>query len=185
MRWLSSRQNWLWSVLIVSLAFNAGFGTTFGVRSYRHHCRDSPHGEDASLASFHDELNLTPEQEGPMRAAKEKLFKQIDELDRAMTAERETLGRLLTASVTDEAAIASQLDKIASLQRQVQQRVVDHLLQEKEMLAPGQHKAFNEIIRRRVCPCGEHGPESVSGSRGGHDASGPRRGGTHSGKDPR
>jgi len=175
MRWLLSRQNWLWSVLVVSLAFNGGFGTTFGVRSYRHHWRDSRHGEDASLASFHDELNLTPEQEGPMRGAKEKLFEQLDELERAMTAERETLGRLLTASETDKAAIASQLDKIASLQRQVQQRVVDHLLEEKELLAPGQHKAFNEIIRRRVCPCGGHGPETISGSRGGHDTPEHRR----------
>ena len=172
MRWLLSRQNWLWLVLIVSLAFNAGFGTTFGVRRYRHHCRDSRHGEDASLASFHDELNLTPEQDVPMRAAKEKLFEQLDQLDRAMTAERETLGRLLTASETDRAAIASQLDKIASLQRQVQQRVVDHLLEEKELLSPGQHKAFNEIIRRRVCPCGGHGPESAAGHSGGEGVCG-------------
>jgi len=170
MRYLLSRQNWLWSVLIVSLAFNAGFGTTFGVRSYRHHCRDSRHGDDASLASFHDALNLTPDQEGSVRAAKEKLFQQLDELDRAMTAARETLGRLLSASVTDEAAIDSQLDKIASLQRQVQRRVVDHLLEEKEMLAPGQLKAFNEIIRRRVYPCGGHGPESAAGHSKGEDA---------------
>jgi len=175
MRRLLSRQNWLWSVLIVSVAFNAGFGTTFGVRSYRHHCRDSRHGEDASLVSFRDELNLTAEQEGSMRAAKEKLFEQLDRLDRAMIAERETLGRLLTASETDKAAIASQLDKIASLQRQVQQCVVDHLLEEKKQLAPGQHKAFNEIIRRRVCPCGGHGPETVPRNYGGPCERMPRR----------
>lgn len=172
MRWLFSRQNWLWSVLIVSLAFNAGFGTTFGVRSYRHHCRDSRHGENASLAGFHDELNLTPEQEGPMRAAKEKLFEQLDQLEQAIRAERETLGQLLTASETDKAAIGLQLDKIASLQRQVQQCVVYHLLEEKELLAPRQQKAFNEIIRRRVCPFGGHGPESVAGHSRGKGACG-------------
>lgn len=166
MRWLLSRQNWLRSVLIVSLAFNAGFGTTFGVRSYRHHCRDSRHGEDASLAGFHDELNLTPEQEGPMRAAKEKLFEQLDQLAQAIRAERETLGQLLTAPETDKAAIGSQLDKMASLQRQVQQRVVDHLLEENELLLPAQQEVFNEIIRRRVCPCGGHRPESVPGNCG-------------------
>jgi len=172
MRCLLSRQNWLWSVLIVSLAFNAGFGTTFGVRSYRHHCRGSRHGEDAPLASFHDALHLTPDQEGSVRAAKEKLFQQLDELDRAMTTERETLGRLLSASVTDEAAIDSQLDKIASLQRQVQRRVVDHLLEEKQMLSPGQLEAFNKIIRRRVCPCGGRGPESAAGHYQGKGAGG-------------
>jgi len=172
MQWLSSRKPWLWSVLVVSLAFNAGFGITFGVRSYQHHCRGPRHGQDASLASLHDALNLTPEQEGPMRRAKEKLFEQLDQIERAMTAERETLGRLLTATEPDKDAIGSQLDKIASLQRQVQQRVVDHLLEEKELLAPGQLKAFNEIIRCRVCPCGGHGFENTAGHSRGEGACG-------------
>lgn len=84
---------------------------------------------------------------------------------------RQSLWRLLTASETDMAAVSTRLDKIASLQRQVQQCVVDHLLEEKEILGPEQQQAFNEIIRRRVCACGTHGPEPLSGSRRGHDTS--------------
>ena len=65
---------------------------------------------------------------------------------------------------SDRDAIAAQLDKITAVQRQIQERVVTHLLEEKTLLTPDQQTKFNEIIRRRVCPLGGLGPESMPGA---------------------
>jgi Spy/CpxP family protein refolding chaperone len=170
MRSLISRRNGLWFFLIVSLAFNAGFGTTFGVRTYRQHCCEGGANQGASIPATHERLNLTAEQEAQMHAAKEKLLQQVGALRQELTAERETLVGLLTFPEPDRATIASQLGKIASLQQQLQQRVVEHLLEEKALLTPEQRGTFDDIIRHRVCPWGGRGPESMPGGcelRGG------------------
>jgi Spy/CpxP family protein refolding chaperone len=170
MRRFISQGNRLWWALIISLAFNAGFGTTFGVRTYRHYCGRDGHGEGTSLRNLHEVLNLTPAQAALMRSAKEKLLRQVGELRQELTAERESLAGLLATADPDRVAITIQLDKIADLQRELQRCVVEHLLEEKETLTPEQQETFNAIIRRRVCPHGGHGPESVPGDceiRGG------------------
>jgi len=164
MRRLVSRRNIFWLLLIASLAFNVGFGGMFGVRTYRHYC--SGRGDGASLPDLSANLNLTPEQRVEMSAAKEKLLQQVADLTRELTSRRETLAALLAAPETDRPAIVKQLDEIALLQRQIQQRMVEHLLEEKGLLTLEQQEAFNEIIRRRVCPRGNHGPESVPGHDG-------------------
>jgi Spy/CpxP family protein refolding chaperone len=163
MRRLISRGNRLWCVLIISLAFNIGFGVTFGVRSCRHFCERESRSEGTSLRNLHELLNLTPEQDALMLSAKENLLRQVERVQQELTVERTTLATLLAASEPDRKAIAVQLDKIAALQQQLQRNVVEHLLEEKGVLAPVQQATFNEIIRRRVCPCGAHGPESGSG----------------------
>jgi Spy/CpxP family protein refolding chaperone len=163
MRWLVSRRNLLWSFLIISLAFNAGFGTTFGVRSYRHPGRGGGPGPGAPCQGFRDRLNLTAEQEARMNAARERLFLQVAEVRRRLAAERETLGSLLAASEPDRNAIGLQLDRITELQRQLQQHVIDHVFEEKEVLSPEQREAYNEVIRQRVCPWGGRGPEGLPG----------------------
>jgi Spy/CpxP family protein refolding chaperone len=158
-----SKGSLLWWALIISLAFNAGFGTTFGVRTYQHYCGGDGRGEGSSLRNLHELLNLTSEQAVMMRGAKEELMRQVDEVQRELTVERTALATLLAASEPDRETIALQLGKIASLQQRLQRNVVEHLLREKEVLEPEQQATFNEIIRRRVCPCGGHGPETVPG----------------------
>jgi len=148
-------------VLIVSLAFNFGFGGTFALRSCGDFCRESENGESKSLSSLHAELNLTSHQQSQIKSAKEDLLSQIDELNRTMAKEQEKLGSLLATSESDRVAIASQLDKISSLQRQAQQAVVDHLLREKKLLEPDQQAVFAGIIQRRVCSGCGHGSGHV------------------------
>ncbi len=166
-----ARRNGFWLLLIASLAFNAGFGTTFGVRTYRYQCGGGP-GRDAPCQSIYETLNLTADQQGRMQEAREKLFRQVGELRQELTGERERLAGLLAGPDPDRAALAAHLDKIMELQRQAQWRVLEHLLEEKESLSPEQQETFNEIIRRRVCPCGGHGPESVPGDCDMRGASG-------------
>ena len=167
---LLSRTHGFWLLLIISLAFNAGFGATFGVRTYRQCCGDGGQDPTPALLTLRERLNLTVEQETQMQAAKDKLLLQVEEVRRELTTERETLAELLAAADPDRAAIVLQLNRIAGFQQELQQQVVEHLLEEKELLGPDQREAFNEIIRRRVCPYGGRGPESVPGGcefRGG------------------
>ena len=151
MRWIKSPKNWLWSLLIISLAFNIGFAGTCAVRRCAGFCSGHQGDDAAKLSSLHGELNLTSSQNRKIMVAKEELQRQLDEVNRAVAVEQSTLGDLLAASEIDLKAIGLQLDTIASLQRQTQQAVVVHLLKEREILTPDQKPLFISIIRSRVC----------------------------------
>jgi len=149
-------------LLIISLAFNAGFGTTFGVGTYRHYCAE--HGDGVSLPDLHEDLNLTPSQQDQMKASKNELLHKVVDLRRELTSQRKALASLLAAPDPERTIIDKQLDKIALLQRKIQECVVDHLLDEKRLLSRKQQESYNEIIRLRVCPqedqCPESGPDN-------------------------
>ena len=163
---LVSHRNGFWLLLIMSLAFNAGFGTTFGVRTYRHHGQEGGHGDGTSLRNVREKLNLTAEQEAQMEAAREKLLGQIQELREKLSVEKEALADLVTVSEPDRAAVARQLDEIAALRRQIQHQVVEHFLEVKELLRPDQGEGFDEIIRRHIFRHGGHGQEGTTGAHG-------------------
>jgi Spy/CpxP family protein refolding chaperone len=163
MRSLWTGHNWLWTLLFASIAFNLGFGATFGVRTYRHYC--CPGG--AACAVRQDvmaQLDLSPEQRQSMTAAQDRMLERVEDLRQQLVAERENLADLVTAPTADHGAVAAQLDRIAAIQRQIQECVVAHLLGMKTSLTPDQQAKFNEVIRCHVCPLGGRGPESVPGA---------------------
>lgn len=166
MRPLISPRNGLWLLVIVSLAFNVGFGTTFGVRTYRHYCRGGGDGNGKARRSLRETLNLSPEQTAQMDAARKKLLVQVDELRQQLSVEREALAELVTAGEPDLAAMATQLDSVASLRREIQQRVLEHLLEMKKLLRPEQREAFDEVIRRHIFPRNGHGHANTSSAHG-------------------
>ena len=161
-----SGRNWLWTLFIASLAFNVGFGATFGVRTYRHACGGATGGCPGGAALL-ARLNLTEEQQRNFVGARERLVEQIEGLRQRLTAERERLVDLLTAPGPDRAVIAAQLDTIANLQRGIQQRVAEHVLEERSLLSPEQERDFNEILHTRLCPLGCDAAQSLTGCRGG------------------
>ena len=166
MRPLVSPRNGLWLLVLVSLAFNVGFGTTFGVRTYRHYCRAGGDGNGNARRSLQEALNLSPEQTAQMDDARAKLLLQVDELRQQLSVEREALAELVTAGEPDSAAMATQLDSVASLRREIQRRVLEHLLEMKKLLRPEQREAFDEVIRRHIFPRNGHGHASTSGAHG-------------------
>lgn len=176
----------VWLALIASLAFNAGVGTTFGVRTYRKYrspcpqrdhqpCRDGP-CRFGSLGM----LDLTPEQHAQMKAARGKMMESGCEVRHEVREQIEVLTELMAASDPDREAIAAQVSKIARLREQLDRRMVEHFLDAKHMLDPDQQGAFNELIRRAFSrggpgraghggPCG-HGKGPGRGRRGSfHD----------------
>ena len=169
-------RNGLWLLLIVSLAFNAGFGTTFGVRTYRRHCGGGAGEPGTAYRGLAESLNLTPEQAAQMKAAKEELLRQVDAVRQELTVERDALAELLAAAEPDRAEIAARLERIGALRQRVQRTVVDHILHEKGLLNPEQASAYSETIRWCICPHGGRGPESTPGACRIRDGSEPANG---------
>ena len=157
MQWPPSPKHRLGSLLVVSLAFNIGFGAMLAVRAHHRSGRESPRKSEAVLPVLYRALNLTEAQASQIAESKENLQSRIEDLQRAMIAESETLGRLLGDPKPDRGAIATQLQSVAAIQRQIQEQVVEHLLKDRDLLTADQQRTYNEIISRHLCPCGGRG----------------------------
>lgn len=163
MSWLRSKAGCLF--LIASLAFNAGMGTTFGVRAYnRHHGGPWGSGHGRGNDAFLEQLNLPPDQLAELQAEGAKLHAQIRELKKSLAQENAVLADLLVAAQPDREAIAAQLDTLAAMQRQKQQHVVEHFLHLSELLKEDQREVFEKAVRGVFARCGAGHP----GFRGHH-----------------
>lgn len=156
MRFLCTRQSLPWWLLIISIAFNLGFGATYGVKSYGEPtgARDDaarPGGGVMSMASLDQDLELSPEQVEQARQINDELLQAIGELRDEMRETRIVLADVLAAGDLDDEALDRQLEAIGEIQRSAQRLVIDHLLQEKQLLRPDQVDEFNEVVRNRVC----------------------------------
>ncbi len=175
MRRVFSMTGGLWLLLIVSLAFNMGFGSTLAVQKARQLCggRCGGAGMEPALCQSHlfDSIDLSPEQNQQFAAAQDALMADVATFREECAVERAKLGKLLTAHTPDPDTIHAQLDRISALQRRVQGRVVEHLLSQRRQLTPEQRIQYDELINQRICPCGGTGtgqPCEVHGAgRGG------------------
>jgi len=174
MSWLCGKGMWL--VLIGSLAFNAGMGTTFGVRAYQHRHGGPPEfRHERRHRAFLDGLDLRPEQLAKIEAEADALHAQMRELHGALADESAMLADLLVAVEPDREAITAQLDRLAEMHKEKQRQVVDHFLRVSELLDDQQRGAFEDAIRDTFLRFGagrpgfgkQHPPHGKSGHRGG------------------
>ena len=157
MRLIINKEMLPWWLLIISLAFNVGFGSTYTIRSYTPgvSATGNPKGigrGTMSMVLAHEGLNLSSVQEAQIQQINENLLTKINSYRWEIGDARVTLAELLSQPELDQEAVATQLDVISAIQRDAQQLVIDHLLQEREILHPDQIDAFNKIIKNCVCP---------------------------------
>jgi Spy/CpxP family protein refolding chaperone len=168
MRLLPNRQTLPWWLLIISIAFNLGFGATYGAKTYAPAGagpgRAGLGGGTMALTRLHENLNLTPQQRVELQRINEALLREINVIRDELGDARIALSQLLGEPELDREAVKVQLDAISATQRNAQRLVVDHLLQEKQVLDAEQLEAFNEVIRTRVCP--GYGRGGGGGGRG-------------------
>lgn len=145
-----THRNGFWLLLIASLAFNAGFGTTYGVRALGHRFDGAAAVRHPGPHGLHQRLGLNPQQRVDIEASGERLFAQMDEIRREMRLEHEALVGIITAAQTDHAALARHLEKVGAMRNRIQQHVVEHFLEVKELLGPEQIESFHRMIRRHV-----------------------------------
>ncbi len=166
-------RHWLGLALVASLAFNAGVGATVGVRTYHRFTGPDEPGELAAhprdhrgrrSVHLHQQLGLTQAQIEELHSMRDDMFDEIHALRGALRDENRTLTDLIVTSETDREAIDVQLGRIASLRREIDDRVVEHFLSVKQKLNPDQYEAFNVLISRAFVrgvpggpgPDGEH-----------------------------
>lgn len=148
-------RKFVWMILIASLAFNAGVGVTFGVRTYRKHVasrwwgdhkppEDCKHGR----SDFLRDLGLSAGQEELMQAARAEMFEDLHGLRSELSQKRQALTDLMTVAEPDMEGIAAQLNEIALLRERMDQRVVNHFLYMRQQLEPDQLEVMDEMIRR-------------------------------------
>ncbi len=184
MNQLSKRQFLPWWLLLISLAFNIGFGSTYSIRSYRaagttptpDPANSTPAqglgGGTMSMVFAHESLRLSPAQQSQIQTINENLLSEINHKRMQLRTARRTLAEILSQSELSTEDVATQLDHLNTLQRAAQQLVIEHLLMEKAVLLPEQLEPFNDLIRQRVCPGDGTGGFGPGSGRGAGDGSG-------------
>ncbi|MCP4249921.1 MAG: periplasmic heavy metal sensor [bacterium] len=161
MQWLG-RKKW-WLVLIASLAFNGGVGTTHGLRAYRQHCERQrhddrgPEGWRGSCGRLTERLGLTPEQAEQFESAWQTFKTEARTVRSELREADDALADLIAAPEPDAEAIEAALVRIAELREQMQRDVVDHFLALKQLLDAEQQESFNKMIRHRLRSYDGHG----------------------------
>jgi Spy/CpxP family protein refolding chaperone len=100
-------------------------------------------------------LDLSPEQQQAVDAARAKLLPEVRELRGQLATQREKLAELESAPEPDEAAIQVAHDTISLLRQQLQERVAAHMAEVRSLLTPDQQTRFDEAIQH--CPVGRGG----------------------------
>ena len=101
-----------------------------------------------SMVYLDENLNLTPDQQAQFQRINEELLTEIDALRQELLEARTALAQLLGEAQLDPEALSGQLDAISATQREAQEFVIDHLLQEKRLLRP--EAAAREWAEARV-----------------------------------
>ncbi len=151
-------------VLLASLAFNAGLGVTFGVRAYNRSgqpsqpCDRRGGGGGDRESDFFEALHLTDEQRAQFKTDREQLMQSLSPLFDQLRSASKAVTDLMSAEEPDRQAIATELDQVAAIRRQMQQTVVESVLQSMSHLDAEQRKVFNEKFLPWVPMLGGWGP---------------------------
>jgi len=114
------------------------------------------------IRGYLDLIALTNEQKRLVEDIRRDFLPKVEGIRHALRSNRLQLNELLFAEVTDLKAIAEKSNEISALQAKLEREVIDHILQEKELLSPEQKREFYQVIRDEF----EKGGLGVHGERG-------------------
>jgi len=138
-------------IFILSLLFNIAFMGAFGYRWYIKQNKPRSHHLHRSKdrRSLKERLNLTDEQYKQLRELRLRLSDKIYPIRKELMNERCQLTELLMAETYDSSAIEKQLNRISTLQNDLEKEVVYQLMEEKTVLTPEQKKHFIRLISKQ------------------------------------
>lgn len=148
-------------------AFLFGFGAAlvavaigFGVLLYRLKRRSAGR---ATVRGYLDLIpDLSEEQRAQVRQIRETFLPKVRGIRESLRLERGELARLLFEEPSDRERIFEVARKILLHQSDLENEVIEHILEERELLNPAQRKKFQEIIIEQF----------ASGGLGIHDVRG-------------
>ena len=95
-----------------------------------------------------EQLSLSDSQKQKMEIFRKTFDEKTDKIRKDLRHKRNELVELLKESYLDRQKIDSLIKEIAFAQMELEKEVIDHILQEKEILTPEQQKKFIDLIKR-------------------------------------
>ena len=119
---------------------------------------------EARTTAIHGYLDLipdlTPEQKEKVREIRRTFLPKMERIRRDMRRDRAELARLLFAEPMDRNAVDALAHAVLRRQAELEEEVVEHIIEEQELLTPTQKRKFYEIIMEQFS----------TGGLGVHDA---------------
>jgi len=115
------------------------------------------------IRGYLDLIALTKEQKRQVEEIRRDFLPKVEGIRQALRQKRLQLNELLFAEDPDMKMIMEKSNDISALQAKLEREVIDHILQEKELLSTEQKRQFYEVIRREFEKggLGVHGETSI------------------------
>jgi Spy/CpxP family protein refolding chaperone len=133
--------------VIFSVALNITFLAAYGVRKISDRPRYA-----------YEELDLSGDQRKHLENARDRFLRAVNEIGNEIIGRHIELIDLVASERPDSQAIEIKFQEIHTLQRSMQRRVVEHLLEDKNVLAPEQRARFFAVLKSRIREQGAPGP---------------------------
>jgi Spy/CpxP family protein refolding chaperone len=114
------------------------------------------------IRGYLDLIALTNEQKRQVEDIRRDFLPKVEGIRQSLRHNRLQLNDLLFAESTDLRMIAEKNNEISALQTKLEREVIDHILQEKELLSPEQKREFYQVIRNEFVK----GGLGIHGERG-------------------
>jgi Spy/CpxP family protein refolding chaperone len=119
------------------------------------------------IRGYLDLIRLSEEQKQQVEEIRRDFLPRVAGIRQALRQQRLELNDLLFAEPPDMRAIEGKSRDISKLQAQLEREVIEHIIQEKQLLAPEQRRQFYEVIRGEFEKggLGVHGEERTGATR--------------------
>ncbi len=99
------------------------------------------------IRGYLDLILLTNEQKRQVEDIRRDFLPKVEGIRQSLRQKRLQLNDLLFAEAPDLKAITGKINEISALQAKLEREVIDHILQEKNLLNPEQKREFYQVIR--------------------------------------
>jgi protein CpxP len=113
------------------------------------------------IRGYLDLIDLTNEQKRQVEDIRRDFLPKVEGIRQSLLRNRLQLNDLLFTEAPDLKTIAEKSSEISALQAKLEREVIDHILEEKELLNPEQKREFYQVIRNEF----EKGGLGVHGER--------------------
>jgi Spy/CpxP family protein refolding chaperone len=98
------------------------------------------------IRGYLDLIDLTEDQRRKVELIRERFLPQVAGIRQELRERRMELADLLFATPLDRDRVKTAVEAIAGLQLKLEQEVIDHIIEENELLTPDQQRQFHQVI---------------------------------------
>ena len=132
-------------------SFAAGFLTaivcTVGIAAAAYALLDRSRKRGVNIKGYLDLIpDLSSQQRARVQEIRSTFLPKVEAMRRGMRSLRTELAELLFEEPVDRKRIYATSDRIVQSQSELEREVIEHILEERELLSPSQDRLFYEII---------------------------------------